>query len=126
MITNIEIIGPLVWNIEHRYGRNNNKPQIQHERLEIQSPVRPFFRDSSPQPAPAIAGPAHAVSHFCLTTYNVESIKSNHVYVEELFRTCDILCLQEHWLHTFEKHQIERLMPGCKAVVRCFDEDGSL
>ena len=28
---------------EHRYGRKNNKPHIQHERLEIQSPARPFL-----------------------------------------------------------------------------------
>ena len=34
---------PQINGTEHRYGRNNNKPQIQHERLEIQSPVRPFL-----------------------------------------------------------------------------------
>ena len=53
----------------------------------------------------------------------VENVKGNYIYVSELLTHCDIICLQEHWLYTYETGTIEELLPGYKAVARCCDED---
>ena len=35
-------------------------------------------------------------------TLNVKNIKSNEVFIQQLLKTVDILCIQEHWLFNFE------------------------
>ena len=56
-------------------------------------------------------------------TFNVENIKSNYRYVRELLTHCDVLCLQEHWLFTYEKQIISDLFPEYRSIIRCCDHD---
>ena len=44
-----------------------------------------------------------------LTTLNVQSFRSNKVCISKLLESTDILCIQEHWLFTFEKEEIAEL-----------------
>ena len=37
-----------------------------------------------------------------IVTLNIKNIKSNKVFVQQLLKTVDILCIQEHWLFNFE------------------------
>ncbi len=42
-----------------------------------------------------------------IVSYNVRGFRSGQSYVNELLRSCDILCLQEHWLldqHIHDMH----------------------
>ena len=36
-----------------------------------------------------------------VTTLNIDGLKSNLIYTQELLEKCNILCFQEHWLHTY-------------------------
>lgn len=56
-------------------------------------------------------------------TYNVENIKSNFMYVHKLLEICDVLCLQEHWLHTYEKSVLSDMFPEHKVLIRCHDHE---
>jgi hypothetical protein len=42
-----------------------------------------------------------------LVTINIEGFHGNQVYLQTLANGADILLLQEHWLHTFEKHKLD-------------------
>ena len=44
-----------------------------------------------------------------LTTLNVQGFRSNKVCISKLLESTDILCIQEHWLFTFEKEEIAEL-----------------
>ncbi|VDI59355.1 Hypothetical predicted protein [Mytilus galloprovincialis] len=39
-------------------------------------------------------------------TLNVQNAISNQLYVNQVLKRCDILCIQEHWLYTFEKDKL--------------------
>ena len=41
-----------------------------------------------------------------ITTFNVQGFRSNKVCLAKLLENTDILCIQEHWLYTFEKEEI--------------------
>ena len=59
-------------------------------------------------------------------TFNVDNLKSNACYVLELLEKCDVLLLQEHWLHRYEVNLIESLLPNYNYEVKCFDDDSLL
>jgi hypothetical protein len=42
-----------------------------------------------------------------VVTINIEGFHGNQVYLQTLGNRADILLLQEHWLHTFEKQFLE-------------------
>jgi hypothetical protein len=46
-----------------------------------------------------------------LVTINIEGFHGNQVYLQTLSNRADILLLQEHWLHTFEKHKLDDFLP---------------
>ena len=58
-----------------------------------------------------------------METFNIDNIKANYTYVNELMETCDLLCVQEHWLYSFEKSLMSELIPDVKLVIKCFDEN---
>jgi hypothetical protein len=46
----------------------------------------------------------------------------NQVYLQTLANRADILLLQEHWLHTFEKHKLDDFLPDYVCLTKCFDD----
>ena len=50
-----------------------------------------------------------------VTSFNCTGFKfRNYDYLKELFRKCDILLIQETWLHKFQHSQIENVLDGCQ------------
>ena len=49
-----------------------------------------------------------------ITSYNCNGFKSrNYNYIKEIFQKCDILLLQETWLHTFEHKNFSNIVTKC-------------
>jgi hypothetical protein len=57
-----------------------------------------------------------------LVTINIEGFHGNQVYLQTLANRADILLLQEHWLHTFEKHKLDDFLPDYVCLTKCFDD----
>lgn len=53
---------------------------------------------------------------------NVDNIKTSHLYVAELMKTCDILLMQEHWLYGYEKHMLGPMFPDCRYFAKSCDD----
>ena len=47
-----------------------------------------------------------------ITTLNVKNIESNMQYIYKLFKSTDILCLQETWLFNFQLRQLSEIHKG--------------
>jgi hypothetical protein len=56
----------------------------------------------------------------------VKNIKANSVYVHNLLKTVDILCLQEHWLFNFQKNLLHNLTDSHDATVKCTDDNNPI
>ena len=59
-------------------------------------------------------------NHYRFTkhTFFVQNVMANCVYLQKVLTTCDILCLQEHWMMSFEKHELGTDHLTC--MVFCF------
>ena len=43
------------------------------------------------------------------------------MYLSELQKTADILCVQEHWLYEFQKHTLSTVLSEMDVAIRCSD-----
>ena len=43
------------------------------------------------------------------------------MYLSELQKTADILCVQEHWLYEFQKHTLSTVLSDMDVAIRCSD-----
>ena len=55
-------------------------------------------------------------------SFNVEGLTSYKIYLETLSKHADIIMIQEHWLHNYEKHKLEEHMNGFACFSKCFDD----
>ena len=58
-----------------------------------------------------------------IVSFNIQGATSNAVFAQEAFKDMDVICLQEHCLYDFEKHQIGNLFEHCQYQIRCVDEE---
>ena len=50
-----------------------------------------------------------------ITSYNCNGFKNrNFNYINEIFKKCDILMLQETWLYSFEHKHFPKVIPNCQ------------
>ena len=55
---------------------------------------------------------------------NIEGARYNIEYLKTLAEQCDILCIQEHWLHEFEcENFFETNFPNMKFTVKCAESE---
>ena len=47
---------------------------------------------------------------------------ANSVYLQKVLNTCDILCLQEHWMMSFEKHELDNISDTHIVTAKSVDE----
>ena len=47
---------------------------------------------------------------------------ANSVYLQKVLNTCDILCLQEHWMMSFEKHELDNISDTHIVMAKSVDE----
>ncbi|KAK3105653.1 hypothetical protein FSP39_002699 [Pinctada imbricata] len=52
---------------------------------------------------------------------NIEGVKGNAPYLQDLMKISDIICIQEHWLWDFEKVDIEKFLGEWDYFIRCVD-----
>ena len=53
--------------------------------------------------------------NFKITTFNCQGFKNRmYDYVIDVFKKCDILILQETWLHNFEHKLFSDIIPDCQ------------
>ena len=55
---------------------------------------------------------------------NIENFNSNKLFLETLLKRRDIVCIQEHWLYNFEKHNLEHFCNdrGIDCFLKCCDD----
>ena len=58
-----------------------------------------------------------------ILSLNAQGINNNLAYIKSISDTYDLICLQEHWLHGFEKGRIYDLLPGYTNHCICYDEE---
>ncbi|XP_062617044.1 uncharacterized protein LOC134278766 [Saccostrea cucullata] len=56
-------------------------------------------------------------------TLNVQNIKGNSVYINEILKEIDILLIQEHWMFKFEEREIGNILHDHDFYARYVDED---
>ncbi|CAC5422160.1 unnamed protein product [Mytilus coruscus] len=79
------------------------------------SPIdNPILTESTPSPV---------LSSLNLLTFNIEGFNSNKLYLETLSKRSDILFLQEHWLHSYEKHKLDEFLQDFICYTKCFDDN---
>ncbi len=61
-----------------------------------------------------------------ILTCNIESIKSNAAYLDTLLTDKRIICIQEHWLFSFETPLLGDLFPNTDMLIKCTDDDDPL
>jgi hypothetical protein len=79
--------------------------------------------DADKRTAPNVHTPPRRTLKIQVGTLNVDNIMTNTQYAQEMLASCDILCIQEHWLFSFEKPLLHELFSGHKIAIKCFDED---
>ena len=57
-----------------------------------------------------------------ICTFNVENIRTNHIYINDLLKTSQLLFLQEHWLYAYQKGYIDSQFPEYNNTTKCCDE----
>jgi hypothetical protein len=70
-----------------------------------------FFRDKQP---------------LKITSINIEGIKGNSAYVSQLLAENTIICLQEHWLFSFESKMLYNLFPTMDIQIKCVDDSNPI
>ena len=61
-----------------------------------------------------------------ITSLNIENIKANHVVINDInknYKTIDVLIIQEHWLHCFEKDLMTKNLSEYEHFTRCYDDN---
>ena len=58
---------------------------------------------------------------FRISTLNVDGTYSNEAYIKELLKTCDLLCIQEHWLYDFENQYLKQIDPQFTCSAKSVD-----
>lgn len=71
-------------------------------------------------------GPATDKAGISIASINIENIKSNVEYLKQLLEKHSIVCIQEHWLYSFEKTLIDDMIPDCSYAMKCSDDDSPI
>lgn len=60
-----------------------------------------------------------------ILSFNIEGFSANKLYLELLTRRSDIIFMQEHWIHSWGKREIEDFMDilDFKSHIKCFDDN---
>ncbi|MEW8548713.1 MAG: endonuclease/exonuclease/phosphatase family protein, partial [Candidatus Thiodiazotropha sp.] len=67
---------------------------------------------------------SHSAILTSLVTLNIENFNTNKLFLDRLFKQNDIVCIQEHWLYNFEKHNLEIFSHerGFDCFLKCSDD----
>lgn len=55
-------------------------------------------------------------------TLNAKNVKSNQIYVKNLLQSCDICCVQEHWLFQFQLDMLNEIDSNFQSHAKAVDE----
>ena len=58
-----------------------------------------------------------------IASLNIENIKANSHYLQLLASDCNIVCIQEHWLHLFEDNMFNEILPSFSHTAKFHDSD---
>ena len=58
-----------------------------------------------------------------MISFNAQGVQHNKAFISKISQECDILLLQEHWLPSFDKEDLNTLLPGWRSHCICNDED---
>ena len=61
--------------------------------------------------------------HIKIGSHNSQGINQNRIFTENLLKKLDILCIQEHWLWSFELSEINKIAPEHHMTAKAADED---
>ncbi|CAG2236430.1 unnamed protein product [Mytilus edulis] len=60
---------------------------------------------------------------FTIGTLNVQNALSNQLYLVNVLKKCDILCVQEHWLYSCDKHKLQEVNDTHVCEAKSVDDD---
>lgn len=78
---------------------------------------------STPTISPTLCKLDDVHSILNVLSFNIEGFMSNKAYLDMLMKRADIILLQEHWLHSCEKHSLQEYMINFSCHTKCFDDD---
>ena len=61
--------------------------------------------------------------HIKIGSHNSQGINQNRIFTENLLKKLDILCIQEHWLWSFELSEINKIAPEHHMTAKAADEE---
>ncbi|CAG2187365.1 SPPL3 [Mytilus edulis] len=67
----------------------------------------------------------HNKKPITILSFNIEGFTSNKLYLENLSKRADIIFMQEHWVHSWEKNKIEDFMDNLNFIshIKCYDDE---
>ena len=60
---------------------------------------------------------------FTIVTSNIYNYKSNRVYLQQLLKHYDIVCIQEHWMFNFEKKVLSEASSSHVCFAKSVDDE---
>ena len=78
---------------------------------------------STPTISPTLCKLDDVHSILNVLSFNIEGFMSNKAYLDMLMKRADIILLQEHWLHSCEKHSLQEYMINFSCHTKCYDDD---
>jgi exonuclease III len=62
-----------------------------------------------------------SINNIDLITCNIEGAKSNNVSLQNVAKEKSALCIQEHWLWSFDENYFNKIIPQMECYIRCSD-----
>lgn len=84
----------------------------------MEPPPPVFFRER-----PCDRGKCSTHRRLTIATINIKNIKTNKAYAQQLLKNTDILCIQEHWLFSFELDSLNQLTPYHRCHSKAVDDN---
>ena len=57
-----------------------------------------------------------------VASINTEGAMNNRQYIQDLSNRYDVLCIQEHWLNSYELNGLSELIPHMKSFIKTDDD----
>ena len=81
-------------------------------------------RDCLAEPAANTTNKDETLIIIC--TYNMQGFNSNKIGLHKLLESQQIICIQEHWLYTFENSEIGKMSPDFAAAAKSNDHNDNI
>ncbi|CAG2257430.1 unnamed protein product [Mytilus edulis] len=76
-----------------------------------------------PRARPSLNLESSAKTEITIGTLNIQNARSNELYLKQVLKRCEILCIQEHWLYSSEKHYLNTVSNMHEVEAKSVDDN---